>query len=89
MKKLLKAILGFNMVSLIYLFRLEPKEFLRSCTIAFRASRWMEELRSEELPAPVATLTPEKQIAWEAPSSVPSTVVVPTVYGQILSLIHI
>ncbi len=41
MKQLIKVLLGFNAISLIYLICLKPKQFLRACSSAFTASRSM------------------------------------------------
>ena len=39
MRRILKVILGFNIVSLVHLIRLNPKQFLHACVKAFTASQ--------------------------------------------------
>lgn len=39
MMRIAKVLLGFNAVSLVHLFRLNPKQFLRACSRAFTAAR--------------------------------------------------
>ncbi len=39
MKRIIKALLGFNLIALVHLFRLRPARFLRACRVAFTSSR--------------------------------------------------
>jgi len=38
MKRLVRVLLGFNLISVVHLLRLRPKQFLRACNTAFIAS---------------------------------------------------
>lgn len=50
MMRIVKALLGYNIVSLVHLLQMKPKQFLRACSSAYVASRKMPDAAFSAIP---------------------------------------